>query len=295
MDHLRRFIPRSPSPILLTTTSITALTALIWLGIRDYRAFIALGPGGMPYNVLGWAGITLLIRPFALSKAQATRTDDYLTTTEQAHEDMIAIPRRRGKRPEVGGIAPHRQLSQHAGEGMREVTDSCICCGGADKFLTTLQFIHNLFANAAVQNPHLLETKVSGYERHNDALFVSATLLAGDDAESRKTLPHAAVASGGEIGHPHPDLSIHLYVSPADARVLIEKGWAERHRMAVPAGSLSTKIPIFSRLGDTFLMIYGPRDEEEMAVLQTVLRNSIRFMTGREGFEDPEWRVRVSR
>ncbi|KAL0260744.1 hypothetical protein SLS55_004434 [Diplodia seriata] len=155
------------------------------------------------------------------------------------------------------------------------------------------EFIRNLFANAALQNPHLLETKKSGYERHNPALFVSANLLG--DAEARKSLPHAAMASSGEIGHPHPDLSIHLYVSPADARVLIEKGWGERHRMSVPAGSLVTKvIPIFGRIADTFLMIYGPRDDEEMAVLQMVLRNSIRFMTGREDFEVPEWKVRVS-
>ncbi|KAL1633241.1 hypothetical protein SLS58_011176 [Diplodia intermedia] len=269
MNNLRlhHLLPSRPRTITTTTTALTALTflttttTLLVLGIRDYRAFIALGPGGVPHNALGWAAVTLLIRPFALSKAQATATDDYPQGDEEgmtreggkAHADVLALPARRGARAE---------------------------------------FIRNLFANAALQNPHLLETKKSGYERHNAALFVSAKLL--EDAEARKSLPHAAMASSGEIGHPHPDLSIHLYVSPADARVLIEKGWGERHRMSVPAGSLATKvIPIFGRIADTFLMIYGPRDEEEMAVLQTILRNGIRFMTGRDDFEVPEWKVRV--
>ncbi|OMP88066.1 hypothetical protein BK809_0002823 [Diplodia seriata] len=136
MDHLRRLIPSrtttTTSPGILATTTITALTTiLLVLGIRDYRAFIALGPGGVPHNVLGWAAITLLIRPFALSKAQATRTDDYPQDDDEgvtreggkAHAGVLALPRRRGERAEVGGIAPHRQLSQHAGAGMGEVSE----------------------------------------------------------------------------------------------------------------------------------------------------------------------------
>ncbi|OJD35909.1 uncharacterized protein BKCO1_14000168 [Diplodia corticola] len=286
MDHLRRLIPprfippttsappRSYPPILLTTSAaVLAAPLIIYLSILDYREFLALGPGGVPYNLLGWAGITLLIRPFALSKAQATRTDDYPQDDGAVNAEMLGLPRRRGERARVGGIAPHRQLDQFAGEGMGE-------------------FIRNLFANAAVQNPRLLETKTSLYERHNDALFVRAELLRGD-AAGRELLPRAALMSGGEIGHVHGDLSVHLYLAPADARVLIEKGWAERHRMAVPMGSLVKRvIPIFGRIADTFLMFYGPRDEEEMEVLQTVLTNSIRFMTGRDDFAVPEWRVR---
>ncbi|KAK0653768.1 hypothetical protein DIS24_g5745 [Lasiodiplodia hormozganensis] len=278
MDQLRRLTPASlPAAHARLREQRTAFTtgvvfgALLWWGVRDYREFLALGPGGVPYNVLGWAAITLLIRPFALSKAAATRTADY-PPAAGAHADVAALPPRAGPRARVGGIAPHRQLSQHPPESMRES-------------------IHNLFANAAAQNPGLLETKTSLYERHNDALFVSDQLLGNAEAVG---LPHTATASRGEIGHPHPDLSIHLYVSPADARVLIEKGWAERHRMSVPANSWSKAIPIFRRIGDTFLMVYGPRNEEEMVVLQTILQNSIRFMTGREDCQLPEWKTRVN-
>lgn len=85
----------------------------------------------------------------------------------------------------------------------------------------------------------------------------------------------------------HPDLSVHLYLSPADARVIIEKGWAERHRLSVPETSwVKNKYAIAS----TYLMIYGPRDEAEMEVLRVILENSIRFMTGQDEVEKVQWK-----
>ena len=88
-----------------------------------------------------------------------------------------------------------------------------------------------------------------------------------------------------------PDGSVHLYHPAADARVLIEKCWAERHRLA-------RRMPFFpsfqyvSHVGETYLMIYGPRDDGELEVLATILRNSIRFMTGveEEGVEPIGWK-----
>lgn len=125
MDQLRRLTPASlPARLREQKTAFTTgfvVGALLWWGARDYREFLALGPGGVPYNVLGWAAITLLIRPFALSKAAATRTADYPPAAE-AHADVAALPPRAGPRARVGGIAPHRQLSQHPPESMREVS-----------------------------------------------------------------------------------------------------------------------------------------------------------------------------
>lgn len=130
MDQLRRLTPASLPAVRArlreqktTFTTGVVVGALLWWGVRDYREFLALGPGGVPYNVLGWAAITLLIRPFALSKAAATRTADYPPAAE-AHADVAALPPRAGPRARVGGIAPHRQLSQHPPESMREVSES---------------------------------------------------------------------------------------------------------------------------------------------------------------------------
>lgn len=126
MDRITHFfaqIPRDPraaNTAAITGVSTVALSAaLVWC-IRDYRAYLALGPGGPPYNVLGWAMITFLVRPFALSKSATTSTSDY--PVEGAHEDIKALPERKGERATVGGIAPHRQLSQHPPAEMREVS-----------------------------------------------------------------------------------------------------------------------------------------------------------------------------
>ncbi|KAK1992131.1 hypothetical protein LX36DRAFT_51478 [Colletotrichum falcatum] len=253
----------SRRPVLAAILTSLSTTALVW-AVRDYRAYIALGPGGLPHNLAGWLIVTFVLRPFALSKAHATWTGDY--PDKGAHDDVEALPPRKGDRAELGGIVPHRQLSQHAPERMRE-------------------YIGNLFANAVAQNPALVESKLSLYERNNPgALFVRPAVLASPAP------PATARTARGEIGHNHGDLSVHMYLGPADARRAIEKGWAERHRLARPRGTL------FSgrhRVADTYLMIYGPRDDDEMDALAVFLKNAVRFMTGREDVQGIEWRHRV--
>lgn len=124
---LTRHVPFSRSIRNLTTlptalaglSTFTVLSALVWC-VLDYRAFLALGPGGPPYNVFGWAFMTFLVRPFALSKRAATSVSDY--PADGAHESIQALPNRKGERASVGGIAPHRQLSQHPPAEMRKVS-----------------------------------------------------------------------------------------------------------------------------------------------------------------------------
>ena len=67
---------------------------------------------------------------------------------------------------------------------------------------------------------------------------------------------------GGEWGHIHPhyDGSLHLSVPTADAERLIELGWAEFHHV-VEQGLVP---PIV-------IMLYGPRDEDELAVAKHVV------------------------
>lgn len=108
---------RSTLPTLLTTL---ATPFLLWVAYRDYRAYIALGPGGVPHNALGWLLVTLGLRPFALSKSSATWTGDY--PNHGSHAEIRELPERKGERAELSGIVPHRQLSQHAPEKMREVS-----------------------------------------------------------------------------------------------------------------------------------------------------------------------------
>jgi hypothetical protein len=116
LDH-----PILQRPRVITATSgAAALLAFVAWCVKDYHDYLALGPGGPPYNVKGWAWITFGVRPFALSKSGVTYVADY--PDSGSHSEIRSLPRRQGERARLGGIAPHRQLSQHAPERMREVS-----------------------------------------------------------------------------------------------------------------------------------------------------------------------------
>ncbi|KIW66958.1 hypothetical protein PV04_06238 [Phialophora macrospora] len=261
MDRLTQIPKLPPRELALNAAAVTAaLSAIIWC-IRDYHEFLALGPGGAASNIRGWAMVTML-RPFALSKGGARQVSSY--PADGAHEDIRDLPRRVGSPASVGGIIPHRQLSQHPPEEMK-------------------QHITNLFKNALAQNSDVLEERLSLYEKHNPALFVREHILSSNDP----AVPETARIARGELGHIHPDFSLHLYLSPADARLVIEKGWGEKHRLSKPDNSIFN----FRRfhMADTYLLIYGPRNEEEMEVARKILQSSIRFMTGRTDAEVSQW------
>ncbi|EKD18901.1 uncharacterized protein L3040_008123 [Drepanopeziza brunnea f. sp. 'multigermtubi'] len=245
---------RSPRAIAIPLVG-AFVTASIW-SIKDYRAFLALGRGGIPYNFFGWALLTIFVRPFALREEEATRMDEY--PREGAHASIEALQPRKGERAVLKGIAPHRQLTQNAPEAMKKL-------------------LHEVFDEMVSKHPLLLKKKRSLYERHHDAIFLRPSLL--QDANS-SGIPDAARISRGEIGHVHEDGSMHLYFSPADTRLVVERGWAERHRLARTRPLLG-RWNLFG-VTSTYVMVYGPRDEDELAIVRVLLESSVRFMSGRE-------------
>jgi phospholipase/carboxylesterase len=74
-----------------------------------------------------------------------------------------------------------------------------------------------------------------------------------------------------EFAHLHPasDGSLHMTLPPDMVDEVIEKGWAERHPLAGQYG-----------LPANIVMVYGPRDEEELAVVEELLRASHGFANG---------------
>ncbi|KAL6914771.1 hypothetical protein FSST1_012531 [Fusarium sambucinum] len=66
MTMLERTIAQRPL-VTATTSSAAVLVAFAAWCIQDYCDYPALGPGGPPHNVRGWAWITFGIRPFALN------------------------------------------------------------------------------------------------------------------------------------------------------------------------------------------------------------------------------------
>jgi len=82
---------------------------------------------------------------------------------------------------------------------------------------------------------------------------------------------HAAAGAfmvGREFAHIHPpsDGSLHMVLPPDIVERVIENGWAERHPLAGRYG-----------LPAHIVMVYGPRDEDELGVVKDLVSASHRF------------------
>ena len=74
--------------------------------------------------------------------------------------------------------------------------------------------------------------------------------------------------SYGEIAHIHPsDHSMHMILGPADAVAAIQAGWGERHGLA----GIALSLPV------NYVMIYAPRDADDLAAIKQLLEAAIRF------------------
>jgi hypothetical protein len=87
------------------------------------------------------------------------------------------------------------------------------------------------------------------------------------------TGPPDAFLVGREFAHlhPSPDQSLHVTLPERRAREAIRAGWAEFHPL-VEEG----------RLPPTVVMIYAPRDEDELAVVSGLVRESYQYARGQE-------------
>jgi hypothetical protein len=73
----------------------------------------------------------------------------------------------------------------------------------------------------------------------------------------------------GEIAHMHAsDGSLHVNLTPKDAKLVLERGWGQRH-------PLSGRVLYLG-----LVMIYAPRGEQELEVVEKITRASVRFMLG---------------
>jgi hypothetical protein len=62
------------------------------------------------------------------------------------------------------------------------------------------------------------------------------------------------------------DGSLHCILSAADAKLLVQKGWGERHGLNGKFG--------FPR---GYLMVYAPRNESELKVVRAVINAAARY------------------
>lgn len=229
----------------ITLPIVILLTFCIYLIHRDFCAFKALGPGGTPSNFNGYLKIKLLSL-FAISNPLLPVKVPSSLQPQTGY--LQHLPCRRGPRPTVLGIAPHRQMTQRP---------------SSDTFNRLVQVFHK-FADS---HPASLKLGTSCLERHGPGLFT----LCPTPAVINRT---GARNCSGEICHSHPsDGSTHLTLHPADAAILLHAGWGERHPLA-KGGWLSRFVP------GGFVMVYAPRDEAEMEVVKKVVMAAIWWVGG---------------
>jgi hypothetical protein len=152
----------------------------------------------------------------------------------------MPLPRRRGPRPHTTPTNPHTQLDQQP-EDM-SIRD---------------ELARRVFSLAGVEErPSAIS--VPGAR----ALWLAESVVAG---------PAEAFLVGREFAHLHPppDHSVHATLPPAVADEAILAGWAELH----PAVRLGL-IP------QTAVMVYAARDEDELEVVERLLRASHGFASG---------------
>ena len=189
-----------PSPLFLSYAALAVLVVLPVLYCiqqliqNDYKAFIALGPGGTPQTFVGYLRICFL-RIFALS--------DTLTPPEPPSRlrprsgVLKGLPKRGGPRPRVVGLAPHRQMNQR---------------GSPEMYAQLGREMEDLVN----RHPERLFSDTSCFEKHSFGIFTFPC------AYNRETC-------SGEVVHGHPsDGSMHLTLHPADVKVVLELGWGER-------------------------------------------------------------------
>ena len=74
---------------------------------------------------------------------------------------------------------------------------------------------------------------------------------------------------GFEVAHLHAeDHSLHVYLSPADAKLVITRAWGLRF----PAPWLAPP---------SWILVYAPRNDDEVEVVREIVRAAVCFAVGR--------------
>lgn len=227
------------------TCTLLALAPVPWIIHNDYLNFISLGPGGTPATFLGYLKITYL-RLFALSDpySPATFTEEIYPDTGYYQKAQSWLPQRNGPRPKIAGIAPQRQLNQPGCKA-------------------TYQLLRTSLENLAKRHPESFRTGTSCFEKKGLALFARDPINA---------------TCRGEVCHVHhSDRSLHMNLHPDDAKVVLEKGWGERHPLA-RGGWMKAYVP------REFVMVYAPRNRMELDVVCRIIEAAGFWVSG-EQFE----------
>jgi len=238
------------------TCILLVLAPIPWIIYNDFTNFVNLGPGGTPSTFTGYLKISYL-RLFALSDpySPAAFNGKIYPTAGYYQRATSWLPVRNGPRPRIAGIAPQRQLDQP---------------GCAIMYQTLRTSLENL----AVRHPDMYRIGTSCFEKKGLALFARDPINA---------------TCRGEICHVHAsDKSMHMNLHPDDAKIVLEKGWGERHPLA-RGGWMAAYVP------REFIMVYAPRNKSELDVVCQIIEAAGFWVTGQKAEIKPEEKALLER
>jgi len=151
-NHYQPLNPLSSLIFPVLTLLVFALHRLLKAVLADYALFLSLGPGGTPSTPLGYLRIKCL--GIFATKDPFTPVPVLAVLAPSLKRGKLAsLPHRKGPRPAVVGIAPHRQQDQRP---------------SADVFDTLRREIERISTAHA-----RLALQTSCLEKHGPGLFVS--------------------------------------------------------------------------------------------------------------------------
>lgn len=241
----------------ISLASAVGLAVAFPLALRDYRIYLSYGPGGLPYNLTGWL-VTNVLRLMTREPFSTKLYNDSSLpfSSEPGYLPANLPSRQAASRPNIGPHpVPQRQLDQLASTEVNQ------------KFLARFEALA-----LKAQEQGVVEIRQSVHERQHKGVFV---------AKSREW--HVvAQETRGEISHIHRglDYSFHVVLSPADSKEVIEKEWGQRH--GLDGVKAVKKIAGFT-IPVNYVLIYAPRNDEEIDLAMSFVKASIAFMTGDRG------------
>lgn len=154
---------------------------------------------------------------------------------------LASLPTRDGVRPKTTDTNPHQQLNQQPED------------------LSFIQQLHD-WAFASFSN----------IQRRPSQISVPGSVAMWMDANHTCDGCNAFMV-GTEFAHfhPNPDYSMHLSLPTNYAQVIITQGWGEWHPL-IKRGFLPPNI----------ILMYTPRDAQELEVAKFILKSSYEFAKG---------------
>lgn len=157
------------------------------------------------------------------------------------------LPNRKGSRPKTGNALPHLQFSDNS---TKKIYDELA------KWLFSLEHVE--------ERPTIISVKGAR------AAWIQ------DDYQN---VNNTVLQVGREFTHIHPPIedehggSLHLSLARQDCNTLISKSWAEYH----PMDSFAFPEKVFGHI-----LIYAPRDKEELEVIKTIIETSYKLVTNQK-------------